>query len=119
MMVRPVNKNDFDRRFSKSFCRSQTTKTAADDHHPRCLRSLLIRSIDRIEISIVHLSLSQAFQVRNLRESWIFSPARCSGQRYVFSANGAASMPAWGCPPGCLKHSEPALKARLIDLGFG
>src|SRR5207244_1977583 len=59
MMVRPVNENDFDRRFSKSFCRSQTTKTAADDHYARCLRPLLIRAIDRIEISIVHQSLSQ------------------------------------------------------------
>src|SRR4051794_2690518 len=119
MMVRSVNKNDFDRRFSKSLCRSQTTETAADDHYPRCLRLLLIRAIDRIEISIVHLSLSQAFEVRNLRESWIFSPARCSGQRYVFSAKGAASMPAWGSAPGSLMDCERALKARLIDLGFG
>src|SRR5437588_7657405 len=75
MMVRSVNKNDFDRRFSKSFCRSQTTKTATDDHYPRCLRLPRIRAIDRIEINIVHLSLSQAFEVRNLRESWVFSPA--------------------------------------------
>src|SRR5947208_16049277 len=81
MMVRSVNKNDFDRRFSKSFCRSQTTETATDDHYPRCLRLPRIRNIDRIEISIVHLSLSQAFEVRNLRESWLFSPARWSGQR--------------------------------------
>src|SRR3954447_18908496 len=54
MMVRSVNENDFDRRFPKGFGRSQTTKTAADDHYPRCLRDLLIRAIDRIEISIVH-----------------------------------------------------------------
>jgi len=49
MMVRPVNENDFDRRFPKGFSRSQTTKTAADDHHSRRLRRLLIRTIDRIE----------------------------------------------------------------------
>src|SRR5690242_3996922 len=55
MMVRPINENDFDRRFPKGFGRSQTTKTAADDHYSRCLRRLLIRTIDRIEISIVHL----------------------------------------------------------------
>jgi hypothetical protein len=60
MMVRPINENDFDRRFSKGFGRSQTTKTAADDHYPRCLQRLLVRAIDRIEISIVHPSLSQA-----------------------------------------------------------
>src|SRR5438552_10700815 len=73
MMVRSVNENDFDRRFPKGFGRSQTTKTAADDHYPRCLRRLLIRTIDRIEISIVHPSLSQAFERRNFRESWFFS----------------------------------------------
>jgi hypothetical protein len=72
MMVRPVNENDFDRRFPKGFGRSQTTKTATDDHHSRCLRLLLIRTIDRIEISIVHSSVSQAFEVRNFRESWDF-----------------------------------------------
>src|SRR4029077_7010981 len=33
MMVRPINENDFDRRIAKGFSRSQTTKTAADDHH--------------------------------------------------------------------------------------
>src|SRR5436309_9211078 len=54
MMVRSVNENDLDRRFAKGFGRSQTTKTAADDHYPRCLRRLLIRTIDRIEISILH-----------------------------------------------------------------
>jgi hypothetical protein len=54
MMVRSVNENDFDRRFAKRFGRSQTTKTAANDHYPRCLRLPLIRTIDRIEISIVH-----------------------------------------------------------------
>jgi hypothetical protein len=75
MMVRSINENDFDRRFAKSFSRSQTTKTAADDHHPGRFRSLLIRTIDRIEISIVHSSVSQAFEVRNFRESWLFSPA--------------------------------------------
>src|SRR6266496_3811713 len=72
MMVCPINKNDLGRRFSKSFGRSQTTKTATDDHYPRCLRRLLIRAIDRIEISIVHQSLSQAFEARNLRESQFF-----------------------------------------------
>jgi hypothetical protein len=35
MMVRPIDENDFDRRFPKGFGRSQTTKTAADDDHPR------------------------------------------------------------------------------------
>jgi hypothetical protein len=60
MMVRSVNENDFDRRFAKGFGRSQTTKTAADDHYPRCLRRLLIRTIDRIEIRIVHPLFSQA-----------------------------------------------------------
>src|SRR6266566_10147009 len=44
---------------------------------------------------------------------------RWSGQRYVFSAKGAASMPAWGSAPGSLMDCERALKARLIDLGFG
>src|SRR6478736_6658652 len=55
-MVRSIDENDFDRRFAKGFGRSQTTKTAADNHHPRCLRRLLIRTIDRIETSIVHPS---------------------------------------------------------------
>src|SRR5439155_20732328 len=73
MMVRPVNENHFDRRFPKGFGRSQTTETAADDHYSRRLRRLLIRTIDRIEISIVHQSLSQASETRNLRESWFFS----------------------------------------------
>src|SRR5437016_4488339 len=73
MMVRSVNENDFDRRFPKGFGRSQTTKTATDDHHSRRLRFPLIRTIDKIEISIVHPSLSQAFESRNFRESWFFS----------------------------------------------
>src|SRR5437899_7204895 len=73
MMVRSVNENDFDRRLAKGFGRSQTTKTAADDHYPRCLRRLLIRTIDRIEHSIVHSSLSQASEIGNFRESWFFS----------------------------------------------
>jgi len=68
-MVRPVYENDFDRRFPERFGRSQTTKPATDDHHSRRLRRLLIRTIDRIEISIVHSSVSQAFEVRNFRES--------------------------------------------------
>src|SRR4029077_12214820 len=72
-MVRSIDKNDFDRRFPKRFGRSQTTKTAADDHHPRCLRRLHIRTIDRIEISIVHPSLSQASGGRNFRESPVFN----------------------------------------------
>ena len=37
----------------------------------------------------------------------------------MFSAKGAASMPAWGSAPGSLMDCERALKARLIDLGFG
>src|SRR4029079_3269434 len=65
MMVRPVNENDFDRRFPQGFGRSQPAKTAADDHYARCLRFRLIRTFVRIEISIVHPSLSQAFEVRN------------------------------------------------------
>jgi hypothetical protein len=69
MMVRPVNENDFDRRFAKSFGRSQTTKTAANDHYPRPFRLLPIRTIDRIEIRIVHSLFSQAFELRNFRES--------------------------------------------------
>src|SRR2546421_1085315 len=44
---------------------------------------------------------------------------RWSGQRYVFSAEGAASMPAWGSAPGSLMDCERTLKARLIDLAFG
>src|SRR6266446_1627707 len=64
MMVRSIDENDFDRRFPKGFGRSQTTKTAADDHHARRLRSLL-RTIDRIQVSIVHLFLSQASDSRN------------------------------------------------------
>jgi hypothetical protein len=35
MMVRPIDQNDFDRRFPEGFGRSQTTKAAADDHYPR------------------------------------------------------------------------------------
>src|SRR5713101_3242515 len=72
-MVGPVDQDDFGRRVPKGFGRSQTTKTAADDHYPRCLRRLLNRTIDRIEISIVHPSLSQASKARNFRESWFFS----------------------------------------------
>src|SRR6266576_1486979 len=73
MMVRSVNETDFDRRFAKGFGRSQTTKTAADDHYAWRLRPRLIRAKSRIEIRIVHPPFSQAFEVRNLRESWFFS----------------------------------------------
>jgi hypothetical protein len=59
-MVRSVNENDFDRRFPKGFGRGQTTKTATDDHHPRPFGLLAIRTIDRIEIRIVHSLFSQA-----------------------------------------------------------
>src|SRR5437764_15436023 len=69
MMVRSVNENVLDRRFAKGFGRSQTTKTAADDHYPQCLRRLLIRTIDRIQVSIVHLFIPQAFDSRHFRES--------------------------------------------------
>jgi hypothetical protein len=69
MMVRSVNENDFDRRFPKGFGRSQTTKTAANDHHSRRLRPRLIRAISRIEIRIVHPLFSQAFEARNFKES--------------------------------------------------
>src|SRR6266481_9657130 len=72
-MVRSIDENDFYRRFPKGFSRSQTTKTAADDHYPRRLRRLPIRTIDGIDIRIVHPSVSQAFEVRNFRESWLFS----------------------------------------------
>src|SRR5437773_4049684 len=68
-MVRSIDENDFDRRFPKGFGRSQTTETTTDDHHSRRVRRLLIRTIDRIEISIVHSSVSQAFEARNFRES--------------------------------------------------
>jgi hypothetical protein len=61
-MVRSIDQNDFDRRFAKRFGRSQPTKPAANDYYPRCLRRLLTRAIDRIEITIVHPSLSQAFK---------------------------------------------------------
>src|SRR6266404_640948 len=57
---------------------------------------------------------------REISENLSFSRRpRWSGQRYVFSAEGAASMPAWGSAPGSLMDCERALKARLIDLGFG
>jgi hypothetical protein len=59
-MVRSIDENDFDRRFPKGFGHSQAPKTATDDHHSRRFRPLPIRTIDRIEISIVHSSLSQA-----------------------------------------------------------
>ena len=72
MMVRSVNENDFDRRLAKGFGRSQTTKTAADDHYARRLRPRLIRAISRIEIRIVHPLFSQAFEPRNFREFWAF-----------------------------------------------
>src|SRR6266568_8543714 len=72
VMVCPINKNDLDRRFAKGFCRSQTTKTAADDHYARRLRPRLIRAISRIEIRIVHPLFSQAFEPRNFREFWAF-----------------------------------------------
>src|SRR6266568_3234333 len=75
VMVRSIDENDFYRRFPKDFGRSQTTKTAANDHHSRCLCRPLIRIIDRIEISICHISLSQASKTGNFRESWLFSPA--------------------------------------------
>src|SRR5436190_21900006 len=69
VMVCPINKNDLGRRFAKRFSRSQTTKTAAHDYYARCLRRLLIRTIDRIEISIVHhpfLKLLSAEILENL-----------------------------------------------------
>src|SRR5437016_9343 len=72
VMVCPINENDFDRRFPKGFGRSQTTKTAADDHHSRRVRRPLMRIIDRIEIRIVHPLFSQAFEPRNFREFWAF-----------------------------------------------
>src|SRR6266446_8324918 len=80
---------------------------------------------DRDTISVRHCSVlfSHLFLKRltveiseNLRSS---RRPRWSGQRYVFSAEGAASMPAWGSAPGSLMDCERALKARLIDLGFG
>src|SRR5205823_13348916 len=86
VMVCPINQNDLCRRFSKSFCRSQTAEASPDNHHSRRLRLPLIRTIDRIEISIVHLSVSQAFEVWNLRESQFFSPPRWSGQRRTDSS---------------------------------
>src|SRR4029077_14955848 len=67
-MVGSIDKNDFDRRFPKRFGRSQTTKTAANDHYTRPFRLLPLRTIDR-EIRIVHSLFSQAFEPRNFRES--------------------------------------------------
>src|SRR5438045_9571113 len=93
MMVRPINENDFDRRFSKSVCRSQTTETSSDNHHAWRLRRPLIRTIDRIEISIVHPSVSQAFEVRNFREStesWIAAGA--DGDDQISPANGCSHV---------------------------
>ena len=84
-MVRSVNENDFDRRFPKGFGRSQTTKTAADDHYPRRLRRLLIRTIDRIEIRIVHPSLSQATKARNFRESSAYLPRPDNSTNFCLS----------------------------------
>jgi hypothetical protein len=55
-MVGPVDENDFDRRFPKSLGRSQTTKSAADDYDAWRFRRLRIRTIERIEIGIVHPS---------------------------------------------------------------
>src|SRR3954467_9638423 len=52
VMVCPINKNDLDRRFAKSFGRSQTAETAAYDYYTRCVGVPLIRTIDRIEIGI-------------------------------------------------------------------
>jgi hypothetical protein len=59
-MVRSIDENDFDRRFPKRFGRSQTTEAAANDHYARPFRLLPIRTIDRIEIRIVHSLFSQA-----------------------------------------------------------
>src|SRR6266478_8246067 len=94
MMVRPVNENDFDRRFAKGFGRSQTTKTTADDHYPRCLRSLLIRPIDRIEIGIVHqsflkllraeISENLQFTCRPLTQAFVFFIAVDWAQLTIF-----------------------------------
>src|SRR4051812_12760398 len=69
MMVRPVNENDFDRRFPKDLRRRQTAEAPANNHDPRRLRVPPVRTIDRIETSSVHPSLSQASEARNFRES--------------------------------------------------
>src|SRR5215472_12240216 len=37
MMICPINQNDLDRRFAKSFCRSQAAKPTADDHYAGCM----------------------------------------------------------------------------------
>src|SRR5437762_14369917 len=81
MMVRPIDENDFDRRFPKGFGRSQTTKTAADDHDPRCLRPLLIRAIDRIEISFVHPFLLKLLRPEISENLGFSRRPRWSGQR--------------------------------------
>src|SRR2546421_9016288 len=118
-MVRPVDENDFGRRFAKGFGRSQTTETAANDHYPRCLRRPLVRAIARIQIGLVHPSFLKLPRPE-ISENLGFSRGpRWSGRRYVFSAEGAASMPAWGSAPGSLMDCERTLKARLIDLAFG
>src|SRR5438874_8581200 len=54
VMVCPINENDLDRCFAKSFGRSQTAEAAADNHNAWRVRRPRIRAIDRIEISILH-----------------------------------------------------------------
>src|SRR5438874_12381460 len=73
MMVRSIDENDLDQRVPKGFGRSQTAEASPNNHHARRVRRPLIRTIDRIEISIVHLSVSQASETGNFRESWFFS----------------------------------------------
>jgi hypothetical protein len=82
MMVRPIDENDFDRRFPKGFGRRQTAKTAADDHYPRSLRRLLIRTIDRIEIGIVHQSFLKLLRAE-ISENLQFT-CRPMTQAFVF-----------------------------------
>src|SRR4029077_1547481 len=90
-MVRSIDENDFDRRFPKGFGRSQTTKTAADDHYSRCLRLLPIRIIDRIEISICHLpflKLLSAEILENLSFSAaLAAPDESSQRRGLYQAS--------------------------------
>lgn len=60
-MVCSVDQYDLDRRVPKRFGRGQAAEATAYDNYARLLRSLAIRAIDRIEISVV--------KVPTLRES--------------------------------------------------
>jgi hypothetical protein len=58
MMVRPIDKNDFDRRFPKGFCRSQPAEAPADNHYARDVRIPGVGFIYRDDIGVPHCSVS-------------------------------------------------------------